>query len=113
MDKIKFQKILLKNCDKLKVKKHNISFSKTPTIKKLRNVKNAFSGNNNDIKQNLTTNQSKKNLYDNYSSTSNNFSKIKTLKYIQDNIIPHEGVGNEKFVFEKYCTGHKGYLAWC
>ena len=68
---------MLKNCDKLKVKKHNISFSKTPTIKNLRNIKNAFSGNNNDIKQNLTTNHSKKNLYDNYSSTPNNFSKIK------------------------------------
>ena len=101
MDKIKFQKILLKNCDKLKVKKHNISFSKTPTIKKLRNIKNAFSGNNNDIKQNLTTNHSKKNLYDNYSSTPNNFSKIKTLKYIKDNINQHEGLGNEKLKMKK------------
>ena len=44
MDKIKYyKKIFLQNFDKLKTNKQNISFSNTPTLKKQRTIKNAFS----------------------------------------------------------------------
>ena len=105
MDKIKYKKIFLQNFDKLKTNKQNISFSNTPTLKKQRTIKNAFSECN-IIQQNLST---KKNINDNYSSTTKNFYKIKKLKFIKDNTNIYEDLGREKLQMKKI---FKDLITW-